>query len=57
MLAGAETGSVRFENALAADNPINLDHYYREQRPPSGEWIALLGSGAFQWGFSLVRVV
>lgn len=47
----------RFAHALAADNPINLDHYYREQRPPSGEWVALLGSGAFQWGFSLVRVV
>jgi 3-oxoacyl-[acyl-carrier-protein] synthase III len=47
----------RFAHALAADNAINLDHYYREQRPPSGEWIALLGSGAFQWGFSLVRVV
>lgn len=47
----------RFAHALAADNPINLDDYYREQRPESGECIGLLGSGAFQWGFTLVRVV
>jgi 3-oxoacyl-[acyl-carrier-protein] synthase III len=46
----------RFAHALAADNPINLDHYHRECKPPSGEWVALLGSGAFQWGFSLMRV-
>ena len=46
----------RFAHALAADNPINLDHYHRERKPPAGEWIGLLGSGAFQWGFTLVRV-
>ncbi len=46
----------RFAHALAADNPINLDDYHRERRPPSGECVALLGSGAFQWGVSLMRV-
>lgn len=46
----------RFAHALAADNPINLLDLERSEPARSAENIALLGSGAFQWGCTLLRV-
>jgi 3-oxoacyl-[acyl-carrier-protein] synthase III len=46
----------RFAHALAADNPINLVDCVAAGKAASGDHLVLLGSGAFQWGCSVVRV-
>jgi 3-oxoacyl-[acyl-carrier-protein] synthase III len=46
----------RFAHALAADNPINLLDVERAGLASAGDVIALLGSGAFQWGCTLLQV-
>jgi 3-oxoacyl-[acyl-carrier-protein] synthase-3 len=46
----------RFAHALAADNPINLVDIERAGLLSSGDILALLGSGAFQWGCTILRV-
>ena len=41
----------RFAHALAADNPINLDDYYRERRPPSRAADRVVGQRRVPVGF------
>jgi 3-oxoacyl-[acyl-carrier-protein] synthase III len=47
----------RFAHAVAADNPINLRDCWSGGRIGSGDIVGLIGSGAFQWGCTLVEVM
>jgi 3-oxoacyl-[acyl-carrier-protein] synthase III len=46
----------RFAHALAADNAINLVDAHTSGRVKTGDLVAMLGSGAFQWGCTMLRV-
>lgn len=46
----------RFAHALAADNAINLLDAHASGRIMAGNLVAMLGSGAFQWGCTVLQV-
>lgn len=47
----------RFAHALASDNAINLVDAHLGGRVGKGDVVALMGSGAFQWGCSILEVL
>jgi 3-oxoacyl-[acyl-carrier-protein] synthase-3 len=47
----------RVAHAVAADNPINLFDCWASGRVGPGGVVGLIGSGAFQWGCSVIEVM